>query len=348
VIAFGGEVVADGRFVDLAQDLNLLAALGVKLVLVHGARPQIEEKLKERRRRGRFHNGLRVTDDVTLTCVKEASGRLRVEIEALLSMGLPNSPMAGSDIRVASGNFVTAKPIGVVDGVDFMHRASAQGRGPGDPEAHRRQRARAAVTGRILTDRRGVQPRVRGRRRRSRGSAQGGQADLPHGRARRDGPRGELLRELTVKQAEVLLARTAQPEGEARVYLPGAVRACQHGVKRVHLISGHWTTASCWSSSRAREWGPCSPRPIETLRPARLEDIGGVLRLIEPLEADGTLVKRSRDLLEREISRFVVLVHDRMIIGCAALYPFAQERMGELACLTCIRIFAAWARASAC
>src|SRR4029077_7702852 len=121
VIAFGGEMVADGRFADLAQDVNLLAALGVKLVLVHGARPQIEEKLKERRRRSRFHNGLRVTDDFTLSCAKEASGRLRVEIEALLSMGLPNSPMAGSDIRVASGNFITAKPLGVVAGVDYMH-----------------------------------------------------------------------------------------------------------------------------------------------------------------------------------------------------------------------------------
>ena len=121
VIGFGGEVVADGRFFDLTHDLNLLAALGVRLVLVHGARPQIEAKLKERRRRARFHHGLRVTDEVALTCAKEASGRLRVEIEAALSMGLPNSPMAGADIRVASGNFITAKPMGVVDGVDFMH-----------------------------------------------------------------------------------------------------------------------------------------------------------------------------------------------------------------------------------
>ena len=120
VIAFGGDVIADGRFLDLTHDLNLLAALGVQLVLVHGARPQIEEKLKERRHRSRFHSGLRVTDDAALACAKEASGRLRVEIEALLSMGLPNSPMAGADIRVASGNFITAKPLGVRDGVDFM------------------------------------------------------------------------------------------------------------------------------------------------------------------------------------------------------------------------------------
>jgi amino-acid N-acetyltransferase len=59
----------------------------------------------------------------------------------------------------------------------------------------------------------------------------------------------------------------------------------------------------------------------------------GVLQLIEPLEADGTLVKRSRELLEIEINRFVVLEHDGVIVGCAALYPFAEEAAGELACL---------------
>ena len=55
-----------------------------------------------------------MTDDATLVIAKEASGRLRVEIEALLSMGLPNSPMAGADIRVASGNFIMARPIGII------------------------------------------------------------------------------------------------------------------------------------------------------------------------------------------------------------------------------------------
>src|SRR3990167_6076282 len=126
VVAFGGEVVADGSFTALTYDLNLLASLGVRLVLVHGARPQIETRLKQMKHRTRYVRGLRVTDDVALICAKEASGRLRVEIEALLSMGLPNSPMAGSDIRVASGNFVTAKPMGVHNGVDLQHTGAVR------------------------------------------------------------------------------------------------------------------------------------------------------------------------------------------------------------------------------
>ena len=151
VIAFGGDLVADGRFFDLTHDLNLLAALGVQLVLVHGARPQIEARLQERRHESRFHKGLRVTDDFALAAAKEASGRLRVEIEALLSMGLPNSPMAGADIRVASGNFITAKPLGVLDGVDYMHTGEVRKVARrGDPQAPRRQRARAAVAARAI------------------------------------------------------------------------------------------------------------------------------------------------------------------------------------------------------
>ena len=121
VIAFGGEAISEGRFVGINHDLNLLAALGVRLVVVHGARAQIDAKLKELGHRTRYVQGLRVTDDITLGVAKEASGRLRVEIEALLSMGLPGSPMAGADIRVSSGNFVTAKPIGILDGIDLQH-----------------------------------------------------------------------------------------------------------------------------------------------------------------------------------------------------------------------------------
>ncbi len=336
VIAFGGEVVHDGRFVDLAQDLNLLAALGVKLVLVHGARPQIEEKLKERRRRSRFHDGLRITDDVALACAKEASGRLRVEIEALLSMGLSNSPMAGADIRVASGNFITAKPLGVVGGVDFMYTGEVR-----KVEAHAIQK-RLDDNELVLLSPVGYSPT-------------GEVFNLAHEdvaaaaaialKAEKliflmdavgvTGRRGELLRELTVKQADALLARGAQSEGDSHIYLPQAVRACQQGVRRAHLLSGHVDDGLLLELFTRKGVGTMlTPDPIENLRPARLEDIGGVLRLIEPLEADGTLVKRNRDLLEREIGRFIVLEHDRMIIGCAALYPFAEERAGELACLT--------------
>src|ERR1700704_7164280 len=121
VVAFGGELVAErARFASFIHDVNLLAALGIRLVLVHGARPQIEAELKAKGVRSRYAQGLRVTDEAALVAVKEAVGVLRVEMEALLSQGLPNSPMAGAQIRVASGNYITARPIGVVKGTDFQ------------------------------------------------------------------------------------------------------------------------------------------------------------------------------------------------------------------------------------
>src|SRR5687767_9360187 len=226
VIAFGGDVVADGRFVDLTYDLNLLAALGVRLVLAHGARPQIEEKLKERRRRSRFHNGLRVTDDIALVCAKEASGRLRVEIEALLSMGLPNSPMAGADIRVASGNFITAKPLGVLGGIDFMHTGEVR---KVDTVAIRKRLADNEL---VLLSPLGYSPTgevfnlaledVAA----STATALGAEKlifmmDTPGVTGRR----GELLRELTVKQAKARIARGGDAQTDVDFYLPSAVRA---------------------------------------------------------------------------------------------------------------------------
>ena len=126
VVAFGGELVTDrARFTHFIQDINLLAALGIRLVLVHGARPQIEAALKSAGQRSRFAKGQRITDQAALVAVKHAAGALRVELEALLSQGLPNSPMAGADIRVASGNYITARPMGIINGVD-LHLSTAE------------------------------------------------------------------------------------------------------------------------------------------------------------------------------------------------------------------------------
>ena len=147
------------------------------------------------------------------------------------------------------------------------------------------------------------------------------------------GKRAELKHELTCSQAEKLLARPGALAGDVTMYLPRAVSACRAGVKRAHLLSRHADGALLLELFTRRGVGTMLTQdPLEKLRPARIEDIGGVLRLLEPLEADGTLVKRGRDLLEMEIERFYVLEHDREIIGCAALYQY-DDGMAELACL---------------
>ncbi len=335
VIAFGGEVVADGRFLALIHDLNLLASLGVRLVLVHGARPQIEARLKQLKHRARYVRGLRITDDIALSCAKEASGRMRVEIEALLSMGLPNSPMAGSDIRVASGNFVTAKPIGIVEGVDLVHTGEVRkidvvgicdrldhnelvllsplGYSPTGEIFNLALEDVAAMAAVALNAEKLIFL-----------------MDTP---GVVTGKRAELKHELTCSQADKLLARAGVLAGDVTLYLPRAVAACRAGVKRAHLISRRADGALLLELFTHRGVGTMLTQdPLEKLRPARIEDIGGILGLLEPLEADGTLVKRGRDLLEMELDRFFVLEHDRVIVGCAALYQY-EEGMAELAAL---------------
>ncbi len=333
VIAFGGDLVADGRFLDLTHDLNLLAALGVRLVLVHGARAQIEARLREVGHESRFHDGLRVTDDAALGVAKEASGRLRVEIEALLSMGLPNSPMAGADIRVASGNFITAKPLGVLGGVDFMHTGEVR---KVDATAILRRLADEEL---VLVSPLGYSPtgEVFNLALEDVAAATAIALEAEKLIFMMDTPgvigrRGELLRELTVKQAKARMTRRGGADTDVSFYLPSAVRACERGVKRAHLISGHTDDALLLELFTHKGVGTLvTPDPIENLRPAKPDDIGGILRLIEPLESEGILVKRNRGLLESEVGRFLVLEHDRVVVACAALYPFPDERAGELA-----------------
>ncbi|MCC7547053.1 MAG: amino-acid N-acetyltransferase [Burkholderiales bacterium] len=334
VVAFGGEVVADGKFVALTHDLNLLASLGVRLVLVHGTRQQIEAQ-RAAGEAGRFVGGVRVTDEATLQQAKQAAGRLRVEIEALLSMGLPNSPMANADIRVAGGNFVTAQPRGVVDGIDMQYTGEVRkvhadaigtrldagdlvllsplGYSPTGEIFNLTMEdvaAEAAIALRadkllFLTDQPGISDAA-----------------------------NALLRELTVSEAQARLQSDTGLHEDTRLYLPAAIKACRAGVSRVHLLSRHLDGALLLELFTHDGVGTMVARdPLERSRQARIDDVGGVLQLIEPLEADGTLVKRSRELLEREIERFNLLEHDGLIVGCAALYPFASEHAAELACL---------------
>lgn len=336
VIAFGGEVMLDGGFAGLANDIALLHGLGIRLVLVHGARPQIEERLRLRNAQMQIVNGLRVTDSVALECVKEAAGIVRVEVEALLSMGLTNSPMAGANIRVASGNFVTARPLGVHDGIDYCHTGQVRRI---DAAAIKQLVEAGAIalipplgyspTGEVFnltaTD-------VAG----SVASAIG--ADklillLEEQGSLRD-KRGKILTNVVPEQLEAIVNRRKQLSDELRQSLVSAINCCRNGVQRTHLLSREMDGALLKELfSRDGVGTMLTAEPYEGIRDASIEDVGGILGLLKPLEERGILVRRSRELLETEIDRFSVIELDGMIIGCAALYPYPEEQMAELACV---------------
>lgn len=335
VVAFGGEVVADGKFVELTHDLNLLSSLGVRLVLVHGARPQIEQHLAHNNLEDRYHQGIRLTDEQTMQCVKEAVGRVRVEIEALLSMGLVNSPMANADIRVAGGNFITAQPMGIINGVDLLHTGSVR---KVDVSAIKNRLVNSEM---VLLSPLGYSPTgevfnltledVATQ------TAIALDADKLIFLMDTDGvmdKSGNLLRDLTVAEAgNILTKRNKLPE-DVSLFLPCAVRACEAGVARTHLISRHVEGAILQELFSDTGIGSMVVESsLNILRDATIADVGGILQLLQPLEIEGVLVRRGRERLEQEIGRFVVLEYDHRIIGCAALYPFDDEQAAELACL---------------
>lgn len=344
VFGFGGEMITDAEFVHFIHDINLLASLGVRLVLVHGARPQIQLRLDESQLETKTVLGIRVTDPAALQRVKEAVGRVHHEIAALLSMGLPNSPMANAAIRVNSGNFVTACPHGIIQGVDLMHTGKV--RKINAQAIHSRLEQGDVVllsplgyspTGEIFNlTMENVATEVAIALNAEKlifllDAVDCSSSDTEMLEA--------LPRELTVAESKLLL-KNKVPTTNSLVpdmiqsLLQSATKACEMGVTRTHLISHYNDGAILQELFTHHGIGTMmSQETLQALRKAKIEDVGGILQLIEPLEAEGILVRRGRELLEIEIDRFTVLEHDGIMLGCAALYPFLEEHACELACL---------------
>ncbi len=352
VIAFGGEMAADARFPHFIHDVALLNTLGVRLALVHGARPQIERVLRERGVKTRYHNGLRVTGAAALACVKQAAGALRVEIEALLSMGVANSPMAGARIRVASGNFITARPLGVRGGVDFEHTGEVR---RVDAQALQKALDDNAV---VLISPLGYSPTGEVFNLSAEDVATAVAVELRADKllCLTEGPglvdeKKSLIRQLTLSEAQKLLSGDTQGrasvaggrmpgatkralDADVRRHLACAVQACRNGVRRAHLISRRADGALLLELFTRDGIGTLIAGDVyEGTRTATIEDVGGILELVAPLEQEGVLVRRSRERLETEIGHFTVMERDGAVIACAALYPYAKEHVGELACL---------------
>ena len=121
MVALSGECLASPQLNTILQDLVLLNSLGVRLVVVFGARPQVNTELTLLGRTSLFEHDLRITDHADLEIIKRIVGSLRHDLEARLSMGTANSPMRNAGIRVSSGNFVVAQPVGVLEGTDYLH-----------------------------------------------------------------------------------------------------------------------------------------------------------------------------------------------------------------------------------
>lgn len=334
VIMLPGEAINHANFHNIVHDIALLCSLDVKLVLVHGARPQIDERLQLADTYSHFHEHLRITDSESLRLVIQAIGEARTTVEAALSTGLPNSPMHDADMQVISGNFVVAMPYGVINGVDLQHTGkvrkvnvqslqsvlnpgavvllSPMGYSPtgeifnlsfSDVATHvasalKADKLLAFVEGNGVTD-----------------------------------EEGNLVRQLSLKECQDYLADNgAKLDHDLQQALSACYLSCLQGVQRAQLMS-YATDGALLTELFTRDGlgTMIYSGQYEQLRKASIDDVAGILDLIRPLEEAGILVRRSRELLETEINKFHVMDKDGTIVACAALYPYGD--MAELSCV---------------
>lgn len=349
VILLTGEALADRNFANIVYDISLLNSLGVKLVLVHGARPQISAALESAGLESRYHKNLRITDIDSLTITKQVVGQLSIDIEARFSLGLVNSPMHGADIKLCRGNFVTARPYGIHDGIDFGNTGLVRKIQAAAIEQQLAQKNIVLIsslgystTGEVFNlSTEEVATEV----------AIALKADklilFVPGQGVTDSD-GELLASLSPADANQYLSGDRGKESAEQVCinraLTAAIRASEGNVHRTHLISYQQNGALLQELFTREGTGTLvSQDSFEELRTATIADVGGILELIKPLEEAGTLVQRSRERLETEIGNFRVIVFEGMVIACAALYPM-DNNCGEIACIATHPDYQKWGR----
>lgn len=326
VIAFDGETIASANFDSLIHDLALLNSLGSRLVLVYGARPQIEQQCKTHNIAIQYHHGLRVTDNASLKIATSVIGKLRLEIEAKLSFSLPHTPMADARIRCTSGNLVTAQPVGIKDGIDLGHTGEVRRI---DTQGIEQQLAQGNI---VLLPPLGYSPTGEIFNLSAEAIATATATALTADKLIFIGAsHSELAKELTVEQAKDVLQGISSSDQHT---LRAAINACDSGVQRVHLLNRAIDGALLQELFSREGMGTLiSATSFETTRQANIDDVAGILELIQPLETNGVLVKRSREYLEMEIDHFTVMERDGTVIACASLYPYPENQIGELACL---------------
>lgn len=338
VVLLTGEAIAHDNFSNIVHDITLLHSLGVKLVLVHGARPQINQALDLAGLEVRYHNALRITDAEALHAIKQVVGGMSIDIEAQFSMGLANSPMHGADIKVSRGNFITARPLGIIDGVDFALTGVVRKVNAAAIQQH------LDKNNIVLLSNLGYSPT---------GEVFNLSAEEVATEVAITMKAEKLI--LFVPQRGVMdehnnLVSTLSPVAAGSLHdaiaddndqahngvresLAAAIKASSKTVHRCHLINYADNGALIEELFTRDGNGTLVSRDnFELLRQAVIDDVGGILELIAPLEAAGVLVHRSRELLEAEIDYFKVIEMEGTIIACAAIYPL-DEDSGEIACI---------------
>ena len=334
VLYISDEILAKDNIASLVHDLALIHTLGVKLVLVLGLRTFIDKKLGKESASS-FENNWRITDAKTLSTIKEVAGSVKTNIEALFSIGLINTPMSGMKLNVVSGNYVRAKPVGVRDGIDYQ--LTGEVRSIASNEIQKQLDANNIVimvplgyskTGDTfnLTSIDAAKHTAC--------ALQSEKLILLLNKFKSPGNKKQCDNHYNVNEAKELIKKLPKTKQQLKFHLDVAVQTCLENVKRVHLLDASQPGALLEELYTLD--GVATLITAETyddIRPATLDDVGGIAELIQPLIDKGALVARTREQLELEIQQFDVIERDGMILACGALHVFTKEHAAEVACL---------------
>jgi amino-acid N-acetyltransferase len=331
VVLVGGDALAHDNLPNIVHDLALLHVTGVRIVLVHGARPQIDEALPE----SRFHTygdvTRRVTERAMMPAIIGACAQLRARLEALFSTGLPSTPLHNTDIQLASGNLLVARPIGVLDGIDHGH--TGQVRGVYVRAIHAYLDAGSIVllspvgyspsgaTYNLAAEE--VAERVAVALKAAKLIAFDGEPYLKDLRGRR-------MTNIKPALLDKALNPATPPQTRSRVL--SLVRAVREGVTSGQLIGFADDGALLAELFTANGVGTqVGEHDLRMIRQATAADVRDIAEVIRPLEEAGVLVRRPRSRLEQEVDHFLVAEMDGYVVGCCALYPAGN--VAELACV---------------
>jgi len=333
VMMLSGEAVAHPNISNIIHDIALLNSLGTRIVIVHGLRAQLDAKLEQQNIESQFVQGFRVSDQATMDAAIQASSLIRSQLETRLSMGLPNSPMHGARVRVASANVITAKPAGIIDGIDLQHTGLVR---KIDTVAMNTLLDLGNV---VLLSPLGYSPTGEAfslsYKQVASEIAIALQADKLIAFTDRDGisnAQGQLLRELDPASAQNNIADQDQNSEFIRC-AKTAIASVEGGVPRAHLM--HYANDGALLQELYTVDGAgtlIQSANFEVTRQATEDDIPAIIDIISPLEKQGVLVRRDRDKLEEEIDYFTVVEREGLIVALAALYPYDCDS-GEIACI---------------
>ncbi|POM71998.1 LOW QUALITY PROTEIN: Amino-acid N-acetyltransferase [Phytophthora palmivora] len=324
--------------ISLVHDIALLNTFGVKLVLVAGSRPQLNRQLSLRKLSQRFDCGMRITGPMELQCAMDAAGSVRFQIESYLGRGIVNSPGRARTINIASGNFITAQPVGVRGGVDFKNT--------GEMRRLNVDKVRAALDGGDIVLISSIGYSASGEvfnclseQVASKCAIQLESAKLifmHNGEELIDSRSNSVVQTLVVEQAQqyVELARqNPDISGDFLLYLKESIKACVNGVKRSHLVSRHVDGGLLQELfTRDGEGLMITKHMYEGIRMANTNDIVSIMRLIQPLLNDDVLVSRDEEHIESNVDTFTVVERDGAIIACCTLQPY-ENNFAEMGCV---------------